>query len=446
MSTRLSTGGRLIDRTTSVGFEFNGRKLKGFAGDTLASALLGNDQMLVGRSFKYHRPRGIVAAGPEEPNALMNLGRDGHFEPNARATTTEVFDGLVAGSQNHWPSLERDVGVVNNYAARFMPAGFYYKTFIHPRAAWKHLFEPFIRKAAGLGKAPKSRDADTYEHVYFFADLLIVGGGVAGLQAALAAGQAGQKVLLLEQTAHWGGRAPVDGAVIEGVAADDWINDAVQSLENMPNVTLRNRCMGAGVYDHGYALGYERLGDHLAPTTRPRHRLWRIRAKQIITATGALERPLSFAGNDIPGVMLAGSLRDYVVNYGVSAGDRTVVVTNNDDAYRTALALKEAGLEVPVILDARAGGGGALMKECAALGIRVETGKGIASVKGGKRVESVSICAQAGEGAALEEIKCDAVAMSGGWSPVVHLWSHCGGKLRRACAGRGRGEGVGWGG
>ncbi len=429
MSTRLSTGGRLIDRSKSVGFDFNGRRLKGFAGDTLASALLGNDQMLVGRSFKYHRPRGIVAAGPEEPNALMNLGKKGHFEPNARATTTELFDGLTATSQNHWPSLEMDVGVVNNYAARFMPAGFYYKTFIHPRAAWKHVFEPFIRKAAGLGKAPKGRDADTYEHFYLFADLLIVGGGVAGLQAAKAAGEAGLNVVLLEQSAHWGGRAPVDGAVIDGADADVWIKDTVQALENMKNVTLRLRCMGAGVYDHGYALGYERVTDHVAPSTLPRHRLWRIRAKQIITATGALERPLSFAGNDIPGVMLAASLRDYLVNYGVSAGDRTIVVTNNDDAYRTALALKEAGLEVPLILDARPAGGGALMEACIAQGIRVETGKGISSVKGGKRVESVTICAQAGEGAPLEEVKCDAVAMSGGWSPVVHLWSHCGGKL-----------------
>ena len=429
MSTRLSKGGRLLDRNTSVAFEFNGRKLKGYAGDTLASALLGNDQMLVGRSFKYHRPRGIVAAGPEEPNALMNLGQGGHFEPNARATTTEIFPGLTAQSQNHWPSLEMDVGVLNNYVSRFMPAGFYYKTFIHPRAAWKHLFEPFIRKAAGLGKAPKDRDADTYEHFYAFVDVLVVGGGVTGLQAAKTAGAAGLKVLLLEQSGHWGGRAPVDGAEIDGKPAEDWINNAVQDLEKMDNVTLRTRNMGAGVYDHGYALGYERLTDHIAPSNAPRHRLWRIRAKQIITATGALERPLSFAGNDIPGVMLAASVRDYVVNYGVSAGDRTVVVTNNDDAYRTALVLKEAGLDVPVILDARWDGGGALMEACKAKGIRVETGKAIAKVKGGKRVEGITICAQAGEGGMLEEIACDAVAMSGGWSPVVHLWSHCGGKL-----------------
>ncbi|MEM9585402.1 MAG: sarcosine oxidase subunit alpha family protein, partial [Pseudomonadota bacterium] len=429
MSMRLSSGGRLIDRSTSVSFEFNGRKMKGYAGDTLASALLGNDQMLVGRSFKYHRPRGIVACGPEEPNALMNLGKGGHFEPNARATTTEIFPGLEAESQNHWPSLEMDVGVLNNYASRFMPAGFYYKTFIHPRAAWKHLFEPFIRKAAGLGKAPTEPDADTYEHFYSFVDLLVVGGGIAGLLAAKRAGEAGLKVLLVEQTAHWGGRAPVDGAIIDGKPAEEWINATVQALENMSNVTIRTRMMGAGVYDHGYALGYERLTDHLAPSTAPRHRLWRIRTKQIITATGALERPLSFAGNDIPGVMLAASLRDYVINYGVSAGDRTVVVTNNDDAYRTALVLAEAGLNVPMVIDARPEGGGALMDACKEKGIRVETGKAIAKVKGGKRVQGIVLCSQAGEGGMLEEVACDAVAMSGGWSPVVNLWSHCGGKL-----------------
>ncbi|WP_107498592.1 sarcosine oxidase subunit alpha family protein [Thalassobius sp. I31.1] len=429
MSTRLQSQGRLIDRSESRTFTFNGKTFTGFKGDTLASALLANDQMLVGRSFKYHRPRGIVAAGPEEPNALVNMGEGSKFEPNQRVTTTELFDGLTARSQNHWPSLEFDVGVANNYAARFLPAGFYYKTFMFPRFAWKHVFEPIVRQSAGLGAAPKEIDADKYEHFYAYVDVLVVGGGIAGLQSAKAAAESGAKVLLVEQTADFGGRAVVDGAQIDGTDAETWVAETLAALKAMDNVTIRTRMMGAGVYDHGYALGYERVTDHAPTMDGPRHRLWRIRAKQIVTATGAIERPLSFAGNDIPGVMLAASMRDYLVNWGVTPGQKTVLVTNNDDGYRTAIALKDAGLDVPVIVDARAEANGTLPAKARDMGIRVETGKAIAKVKGGKRVTGVEISLMEGEGGAREEIKCDAVAMSGGWSPVVHLWSHCGGKL-----------------
>jgi sarcosine oxidase subunit alpha len=429
MSARLASGGRRIDRSAPLRFTFDGRAMTGYAGDTLASALLANGQVLVGRSFKYHRPRGLVASGPEEPNALVNLGSGGRLEPNQRATTTELFDGLQAESQNRWPSLAFDIGAVSGLAARFLPAGFYYKTFIHPRAAWKHVFEPVIRRAAGLGRAPKDPDADRYEQAYGFCDLLVVGGGIAGLQTARVAVRAGLRVWLVEQAGHWGGRAPVDGLAIDGLPAADWVAACVAELEALPNVTLRLRTTGAGVYDHGYVLLDERLADLRPGDGRPRHRLWRIRAVRIVAATGAIERPLSFAGNDRPGVMLASAVRDYLVDWAVSPGDRVVVATNNDDAYRTAIAVRQAGLAVPLVVDARPAAAGALPERARAMGIRVETGRAIAGVSGGRRVTGVTLCLQAGEGAALEEIACDAVAMSGGWSPVVHLWSHCGGRL-----------------
>ncbi|MBW6505651.1 MAG: sarcosine oxidase subunit alpha family protein [Rhodobacteraceae bacterium] len=429
MSTRLATGGRLIDRTKPLGFTFDGRALRGYAGDTLAAALLANDQMMIARSFKYHRPRGILAAGVEEPNALVGLGQGPRHEPDQRATTTELFADAAMVSQNAWPSLTLDVGALNTLFARFLPAGFYYKTFMFPRFAWKHLYEPVVRLSAGIGKAPAEPDADRYEQAYDFTDVLIAGGGIAGLTAALAAAQGGQRVLVLEQTAHWGGRAPVDGVAIDGKPADAWVAEALATLRAMPNVTLRRRTMVAGVYDHGFVIAQESVADHLPGADLPRHRLWRIRARRIIAATGAIERPLAFAGNDIPGVMLASAARDYVVNFAVSPGDRTVIVTNNDDAYRTALALLDAGLVVPAILDARATASGELPNMARARGIRVLEGRGIAKVKGGKRVRAVQVCAQAGEGAELETIACDCVAMSGGFSPVVHLFSQPGGKL-----------------
>lgn len=429
MSTRLAKGGRLIDRAKPLNFTFNGKPMRGFAGDTLASALLGAGQVMVGRSFKYHRPRGIVASGAEEPNALVGLGRNARFEPDQRTTTTELFEGAETRSQNHWPSLDFDIGEINDRLYKFFPAGFYYKTFMAPRAAWKHLFEPIIRKSAGLGGVPKEADPDRYEQAYAHCDVLVAGGGVAGLAAALREGRAGKRVWLVEQSAHWGGRTPVDDGQIDGVEAEDWIAAALEELESLANVTMRTRFMAAGLYDHGYVIGYESVADATPGDGRPRHRLWRIRAGLTITATGAIERPLAFAGNDVPGVMLASAVRDYIVNWAVSPGDRTVIVTNNDDAYRTALALLDAGLTVPTIVDAREETHGALPQEVKARGVRVLEGRGIARVLGRSRVTGVEICAQAGEGGAVETIACDCVAMSGGWSPVVHLWSHCGGKL-----------------
>ncbi len=432
MTTRLPSGGRLVDRGTRLEFRWNGRVLSGLAGDTLASALLANGQMLVGRSFKYHRPRGLLASGAEEPNGLVNLGEGGRFEPNQRATTTELFEGLSAASQNHWPSLEWDIGAANDLAARFLPGGFYYKTFIHPRPFWKHVFEPIIRRSAGLGKAPKDRDADRYEQAYAHCDLLVAGGGIAGLAAALAAGEAGQRVWLAEMTPHWGGRAPVEGETVEGLPAVEWVQRTLTRLAAMENVTLRPRCMVAGVYDHGYVLAEERVADHSPGDGRPRKRLWRIRAGRVVSAIGAHERPIPLPGNDIPGVMLASAMRDYLVNWAVSPGDRTVVATTNDSGYLTAIALRQAGLEVPAVLDVRPSATGDLPDRARALGIRVETGRCVAKVKGRRRVTGVDVGLAIGEGAVLEHLPCDAVAMAGGWTPAVHLWSHCGGKLEWA--------------
>ena len=425
MTARLAEGGRRIDRARPIGFRFDEHYVEGFEGDTLASALLANGHRTVGRSFKYHRPRGVVAAGPEEPNALLGVGEGARFTPNVRATTEPARDGLRTRSQNAWPRLDMDVGIVNDWAARFLPAGFYYKTFLHPRPLWKHLFEPVIRRAAGLGEAPEEGDADRYDQRYAFCDVLVVGGGVAGLAAALRAAGEGRRVVVVEQSAAWGGRAVTDGAVIDGGPAAEWVEDALARLRGAEGVTLLARTEGSGVYDHGYVL----LTEHL-DGPGPRERLWRVRAGEVVVAAGAIERPLAFAGNDRPGVMLAGAVRDYLDGYAVSPGDRTVVVTNNDDAYRTALALLDAGLAVPAVIDARLKADGPLIRAVRDRGVAVHQGRGVAQVLGRGGVEGVATCLQAGEGEVLQRIACDAVAMSGGWSPAVHLWSHCGGKLR----------------
>lgn len=426
---RLPSGGFLVDRGKPVPFTFNGKSLSGFAGDTLASALLASGVSLVGRSFKYHRPRGIMASGPEEPNALVTLGSGGREEPNQRATTTELHEGLEARSQNHWPSLEFDLGAAAGLLSRFLPAGFYYKTFIHPRAAWKHLFEPAIRSAAGLGPAPSAPDPDLYESFHAHVDALVAGGGIAGLAAARRIAESGATVLVVEQAPFWGGRSLADGVEIDGAPASEWVDKTLKALRGMENARLLERTTCAGVYDHGYALACQRVADHEPGSGLPRQRLWRVRARRIVSAAGAIERPLTFAGNDLPGVMLASAVRDYLRLYGVQAGRRTAVVANNDDAYRTALALREAGVEVPVVVDARERPEGALPRLAREAGIRVEAGKAVQMAIGTTRISGIRICGKNGEGGGMEEVSCDSLAMSGGWSPAAHLWSHCGGKL-----------------
>ncbi|MFN3614177.1 MAG: 2Fe-2S iron-sulfur cluster-binding protein, partial [Rubrimonas sp.] len=402
MAHRIEGAGRLIDRARPLDFTWNGEPLKGYVGDTLASALLGADKVLVGRSFKYHRPRGIVAAGVEEPNALVGLGRGGRFEPNARATTTELFEGLEARSQNHWPSLEFDVGAVNGALASLaplFPAGFYYKTFIHPRPAWKHVFEPVIRNAAGLGRAPEAPDEDRYEHFHAFVDVLVVGGGPAGLTAARAAAEAGARVLLAEQTPHLGGRALVEeGVTVGGVPFADWAAEQIAAIAAMQNAQARTRTVCAGLYDHGFAILEERLTDHAPDAGGPRRRLWKVRARRIVVAAGAIERPIAFACNDVPGVMLASAIRDYMALHGVAAGRRIVLFTVTDDAYRTAIMARGHGLAVTV-LDARTEAG-PLAQAARAAGADIRFGVAATRALGGRRLEGVEFAPLNGGGSA----------------------------------------------
>ncbi|MCY4461202.1 MAG: sarcosine oxidase subunit alpha family protein [Albidovulum sp.] len=428
MSRRLSDGGRLIDRNKPIRFTFDGKRLSGFQGDTLASALLANGETVVGRSFKFHRPRGIVASGPEEPNALVGLGQGPRREPNQVATMSELFDGLVAESQNRWPSLKFDAGALSDRFSRFLPAGFYYKTFISPRIAWRVLFEPAIRRMAGLGKPPELPDPDQYEHFHAHVDILVVGGGIAGLAAARLAAASGARVLVLEQKPVWGGRSAADGVTIGGAPATEWVRSTVNELE-ASGAALRLRTTALGAYSHGYVLACERLADHKPGESGARQRLWRIRASKVIVAAGAIERPLVCPGNDLPGVMLASAVRDYLSEFGVSAGDRIAIVANNDDAYRTGLALADSGVDVPAILDTRPSAAGELQALAREKGIRVLESSGVAEILGARRVRGIAVCPIDGRGAKSERISCDAVALSGGWSPAVHLWSHAGGKL-----------------
>jgi sarcosine oxidase subunit alpha len=422
---RLDAGGR-IDRRRPIGFMFDGADYEGYAGDTLASALLANDVHLVGRSFKYHRPRGIVAAGVEEPNALVQLGSGEHTEPNVRATLVELFESLAATSQNRWPSLELDLLALNNALAPLLPAGFYYKTFMWPQRWWQSVYERLIRRAAGLGKAPSEPDPDRYEHMHAHCDVLVVGAGPAGLMAALAAGRSGARVILADEQTEPGGALLSERIDHPGAA---WLDTIAPELAACAEVRVLMRTTAFGYYDHNYLGLLERVSDHLPPraaTELPRQRLWKVRARQVVLATGAIERPLVFAQNDRPGIMLAGAARTYVNRYAVKPGRRAAVLTNNDSAYRTALDLLGAGVGVTVV-DLRAQIEGGPPAEARAAGVEVRAGYAITGTRGHRRVASVRIqkLNDAGTGVegAAETIPCDLVAVSGGWNPAIHLQS-----------------------
>jgi sarcosine oxidase subunit alpha len=431
---RAEAGGR-VDRSRPLTFTFDGRTYRGLAGDTLASALIANGVHLVGRSFKYHRPRGLLAAGPEEPNALVTVFRDeARYTPNLRATQVELYDGLQAVSQNRWPSLERDAGRINDWLSAFFPAGFYYKTFMWPKSAWKKWYEPAIRRAAGLGLAPTQPDPDRYAQRYAHCDVLVVGGGPAGLAAALAAADTGARIVLCDESAEFGGSLLGDpSARINGEAALDWVRRSVTELRRHPRVTLLTRTTAFGYFPHNLLGLNERITDHLAtpPRQLPRERLWSVRARRVILATGAIERPLVFPGNDRPGIMLAGAAQTYLNRYGALVGRRVVVVTACDTAYQAALDLHADGVDVAAVADVRPQPSGGLPDTVRGAGIDIIPGATVLGTEGNLRVKAISVgeADASGQVSRPRRIECDAVLMSGGFTPSVHLFSQSRGKL-----------------
>jgi sarcosine oxidase subunit alpha len=417
-SNRLSGG--LIDRSKVMNFTFDGKTFQGFGGDTLASALLANNVRLMGRSFKYHRPRGPLTSGSEEPNALVELRSGGRQEPNTRATVAELYDGMEANSQNRWPSLERDFMSINDRFSNFLTAGFYYKTFMWPAAFWERVYEPIIRKAAGLGSVSREEDPDCYDKGFLHCDLLIIGAGPSGLAAALTAGRSGAQVILAEEDFILGGRLNAETHELGGLSGSDWAAKAQAELAGMDNVRLMPRTTIIGAFDHGIYGAVERTGDHLiAPEAgKPRQILWRIYTKRAILSAGATERPIAFENNDRPGVMLAGAVRAYANRWAATGGEYVAVFTNNDDGHRTAKDLMDKGVKITAVIDTRTDAPAISTAE-------VLAGAQVIDTKGRLGLQWATVRLANGT---TRDVRCDVLAVSGGWNPNVHLTCHQRGK------------------
>jgi sarcosine oxidase, subunit alpha len=432
---RLPKGGR-IDRTRPIGIRFNEQVLDGYQGDTLASALLANGIHLVARSFKYHRPRGILSHGSEEPNALLDVDRGrGRADPNNRATVVDAFDGLVSASQNHWPSLDFDVGEVNDLLSPVIVSGFYYKTFMWPRSFWTKVYEPRIRAAAGLGRAPTIPDPDRYQNRHAHCNVLVVGAGPAGLAAALAASESGQRVMIVDEQAELGGSLLHDvTSTIDGVSAQAWAEQAVATLDARENVIVLPRTTAFGYYNHNHVALVERVTDHLSDPSPnlPRERMWQVRAKEVVLATGSHERPLVFADNDRPGIMLAESVRVFINRYAVAPGRQIVFATSGASAYSAAADAKAAGLSVTVVDMRLEADCGPEVADLRARGCEVLTGHTVVGSTGRKRVTGLIVAPIGADGrvGTRRTLPCDCVGMSGGWTPAVHLFSQSRGKPR----------------
>jgi len=430
---RLNKGGQ-INRDKRISFKFNGQKYFGYEGDTLASALLANGIHLVGRSFKYHRPRGFIGAGVDEPNAKVQLYSGAKTEPNATATEVELVEGLVAKSQNCFPSVSFDFGAINNFLSKFFPAGFYYKTFMWPKNFWYKIYEPVIRRAAGLGVAPLKPDPDRYEHKYEYCDILVIGSGPSGLASALSAAKNGARVILAEDKTRFGGSLLTDEVTIGNKKGKDWAGETIEELKSMSNVIVKKRSQVFGYYDHNMMVMFERIKDHIESPSKytPRQRLWYIRAKEVIASTGSIERPLVFGNNDRPGIMLASAAKEYLKVYGVLVGKKPIIFTNNDSAYDLAIEFKKNGIS-PIVIDVRDKSNSSGAKEAKSLNIDIRFSHAIANAKGYRRVKSATVGKlneKKSNYEKLEEISCDCICVSGNWTPTVHLSSQSGNKLK----------------